>query len=394
MAPWPAGGAGRYVLLYVALFLGWGVLSPFLPAVLEGQGASPEEIGLILGGGIAVRLVATPLVGAVADRRAAPRACLFACLLLAALAALGYGAAAGFGALLLVGLLQHGATGPVGPLPDALAVRAAAAPGLRLDYGLLRGIGSAAFVAGTALAGQAVAAAADLRVVLWLHAGCFLLAALATLALPVPPAAPAPRARRGAFRPLLALPAFRLVLLATALVSGSHAVATGYATIRWREAGIGAETIGLLWSVSVASEILVFAWIGPRLLARLGPGALIGLAAAAGVLRWSVMALTAAVPAMVLAQPLHGMTFAAQHLAAMAVIGRSVPPALAASAQALYATLGVGLAGAVATLASGLLYGRFGAGAFWAMALLCLAALPVAQAIRRANAETSRRLPV
>lgn len=382
MPPDRPGGAGRYHLLYLALFLGWGVLSPFLPAVLAGQGAGPEEIGLILGAGIAARLVATPLAGMLADRWAAPRAALAACLLLAALATLGYGTATGLGGLLLVGLLQHAATGPVGPLPDALAVRAATAPGLRLDYGRLRALGSAAFVAGTALAGLAVAAAGEPGVVLWLHAACFLAAAGATFALPVPPAGPMPSHRVGALRPLLALPDFRLLLAACALISGSHALQTGYATIHWQRAGLGAEVIGLLWALSVAAEVAVFAWLGPRLLVRLGPAGLLALAAAGGALRWAAMALTASLPAMLLAQPLHGLSFAAQHLAAMAVIARVVPPALAATAQSLYATLGIGIAGAATTLASGLLYGRLGADAFWVMALLCLAALPMARAIR------------
>jgi PPP family 3-phenylpropionic acid transporter len=379
----PPGGPGRYLLLFLALYLGWGVLTPFLPAVLAGQGLGAEAIGLILGAGMALRLLATPLVGALADRRAAPRAALAAMLLLAALAAPGFTVIGGFAPLLAIGLLHAAATGPVGALPDALALRAAA-PGGRLDYGLVRGTGAAAFVAGTVLAGLAVGAAGGPGVAIWLHAACFLLAAGITLALP-PPALPAlvvavPRA--GTLRPLLALPAFRLLLLATALISGSHALHAGYATLYWQAAGLGPEAIGLLWSLAVGAEVGVFLLFGRRLLGRLGPGGLCALAAAAGVLRWSVMAMTAALPAMLLAQPLHGLTFAAQHLAAMAVIQRVVPPALGASAQSLYAALGVGVSGALVTIASGALYGGFGAAAFWAMALLCLAALPSARALQ------------
>ncbi|MBK1662730.1 MFS transporter [Paracraurococcus ruber] len=372
----------RYALLYLALFLGWGVLSPFLPAVLAEQGATPGEIGVILGAGLALRLAAMPLAGRMADRHAAPRAVLAAALLLAALAALGYGAATGFAALLLAGALQHAATGPVGPLPDALAVRAAAAPGARLGYGRLRGLGSAAFVAGTVLAGTAVGATGAAGVVLWLHAACFLAAAAATLALPAPPPLPSlPVPGRGAILPLLRLPAFRRMLLLTALISGSHALQTGYATLRWQEAGISAAAIGWLWALSVAAEILVFAGPGPRLLARLGPGRVFALAALAGILRWSVMAGTAALPAMLLAQPLHGLTFAAQHLAAMAVIARQVPPEASATAQSLYATFGIGLSGAAMTVIGGQLYGWVGAEAFWAMAALCLLALPAARGL-------------
>jgi PPP family 3-phenylpropionic acid transporter len=94
------------------------------------------------------------------------------------------------------------------------------------------------------------------------------------------------------------------------------------------------------------------------------------------------MAKTAWMPAMLLLQPLHGLTFAAQHLAAMALIARLVPGRLAATAQSAYASLGSGFATAVLTLAAGPLYARFGARGFWAMALLCAVAVPLALTLR------------
>ena len=143
-------------------------------------------------------------------------------------------------------------------------------------------------------------------------------------------------------RALLAVPEFRRLLLVAGLISGSHAFYTGFGTLRWQAAGLTAEAIGLLWSVSVASEVAVFFLFGRPLLARLGPAGLCALAAAAGALRWAVMAATASLPAMLLVQPLHGLTFAAQHLAAMAVLVRVVPGRLAATGQSAYAFLGTG----------------------------------------------------
>ncbi len=52
----------------------------------------------------------------------------------------------------------------------------------------------------------------------------------------------------------------------------------------------------------------------------------------------------------------------------MQVLGRTVRPPLAATAQTLYGTLGLGIATTLATLAAGPLYGALGAGAFWVMA--------------------------
>jgi MFS_1 like family len=77
-------------------------------------------------------------------------------------------------------------------------------------------------------------------------------------------------------------------------------------------------------------------------------------------------------------QPLHGVTFALLHLACIRVLAICVPPQLAATAQALYGTVGVGAATAILIVVSGWLYSSLGAYAFLVMSGLCLAALPVA----------------
>jgi MFS transporter, PPP family, 3-phenylpropionic acid transporter len=122
---------------------------------------------------------------------------------------------------------------------------------------------------------------------------------------------------------------------------------------------------------------------GPALLRWLGPAGAAALAASAGIVRWSVTAVTAWLPAMVLVEPLHGLTFALLHLACMQMLSVIIPPALAATAQAIYGTVAVGAMSAILSLLSSPLYGAFGARAFWAMALLRAAALPIAFAMRR-----------
>ena len=84
---------------------------------------------------------------------------------------------------------------------------------------------------------------------------------------------------------------------------------------------------------------------------------------------------------MVLIQPLHGVTFALLHLACMRLLAENVPPQFAATAQAVYGTLGVGATSALLTIASGWLFGAWGSAAFFIMAAICLAALPVALSI-------------
>jgi len=129
--------------------------------------------------------------------------------------------------------------------------------------------------------------------------------------------------------------------------------------------------------------VIVFFFIGPRLVAYLTPPGSLALAAASGAIRWGITALSADVVVVALTQPLHGMTFALLHLASMQLIAQVVPQPLAATAQAVYGTLGVGAATAALILVSGWLYARLGPQAFLCMSLLCLSALPLTVGLRR-----------
>ena len=144
----------------------------------------------------------------------------------------------------------------------------------------------------------------------------------------------------------------------------------------------------VLWSESVAAEVIVFFLIGPRLVQRLSPAGVMAIAAIAGVLRWVGMALTTDVMALAMVQPLHGLTFAALHLACMRLVSAIVPTHLAATAQAMYA-LGAGATTALLTLGSGRLYARLGAEGFMVMALLCAAAAPLTLGLRGMCAEVT-----
>ena len=76
-------------------------------------------------------------------------------------------------------------------------------------------------------------------------------------------------------------------------------------------------------------------------------------------------------PAMVLVEPLHGLTFALLHPACMQMLFVIIPRALAATDRATYGAVAVGAMSAILSLVSGPLDGVFGARAFWAMALHC-----------------------
>jgi PPP family 3-phenylpropionic acid transporter len=378
----------RFVVLYSALFSAFGAASPFLPAFLAGRGLGAEQLGIVLGTATALRLICGPIVGRVADRFQLFRADLAVCAIVAAGATLLYFTVHGFWAVMAVTLLQAAALAPLVPLADALSLAHARRQHTAgFEYGWVRGAGSAAFVAGTLVAGHA-ADHYGLSAIIWLSAPALLAIPLIAKFVPGFPARTRDGSRHNE-RPnhpwslLLRQRAFGLVTLVGALVLGSHAMYDSFAVILWREAGISPATIALLWSESVAAEVLVFLFIGPPLLRALKPTDALAWAALCGLVRWGVIAQTTELAALALIQPLHGFTFALLHLASMRLITDTVPPALAGTAQAIYGLVGVGGATAVLMIVSGWLYTHFGSAGFWVMALLCIAAFPVIWTLTR-----------
>jgi MFS transporter, PPP family, 3-phenylpropionic acid transporter len=378
----------RFILLYTAMYAAFGVASPFLPSFLSARGLRPEQLGFVLGAGTAVRLLTAPLAGRIGDLIHALRVVLVICTAAAASATLGYLAAQEVWILVGVSLLHAAALAPITILADALALGSATPPAHSarrgFEYGWVRGTGSGAFIIGTLLSGHAVSAF-GLDIIIWLQA--LLLGGAAFAGILVPElvhdrTAEVVRSPAGGVRVLLRIARFRNLVIVAALILGSHAMHDAFAVIRWSAAGISPATASLLWSESVAAEVLVFFVVGPALVQRLTPSGALAMAALAGVLRWTVVAQTTDVIALGLVQPLHGITFALLHLACMRLIARIVPQGLEGTAQAIYGTLGIGAATALLTFVSGALYARLGAQGFWVMAALCAVALPLTLKLR------------
>ena len=361
------------------LYSAFGVASPFLPSFIEARGIPLEQIGMLFAAGTAIRLVSAPLAGRLADRTGALNSHLRSARWQQPQPPWDTYQHRAFWPILGVSLLHAFALAPTTNLADALVLVASRAPSGRFEYGWVRGAGSAAFILGSLLTGLAIATY-GLWVIIALQAMLMLAVPFAVRLVPpvvVPTNDNAMRISRAGIAELLRLRIFRRIVLLAALILGSHAMHDTFAIIRWTGAGITPSGASILWSLSVAAEVIVFLFIGPWLLRVFTPAGAIALAAVAGAARWLVAACTADVAALALTQPLHGITFALLHLACMRLLVANVPSQLAATAQALYGTVGVGIATALLTLISGWLYARMGPAAFAVMSVLCLAALPL-----------------
>jgi PPP family 3-phenylpropionic acid transporter len=158
-------------------------------------------------------------------------------------------------------------------------------------------------------------------------------------------------------------------MVATGLAQASHAVLYSFGTLTWRAAGLDDVTISLLWGESVAVEILLMA-VSSWLMPRIGVTGLMAIGLACGLVRWTGMAFTTELWALVALQALHAGTFAACHLGAMGFIQRCLPPSGVALGQSIYYALGTGATQAVIFQLAALLYARVGQHAFLGMTVI------------------------
>jgi len=357
----------------VAYFFAAGAFMSYWPVWLRARGITDAEIGTLFMARQMVSVAATLGCGFLAHRLGGLRGMLIG-LSAAAVVMMGaYQLSWTFTALLLVGLIWGAVWSPTMALYDGILVNEARARGL--VYGRVRMWGSVAFIAGTLLCGVAVDRFGPPSV---LYVGLVGIVFLAPFALLLPRGESHPKGvvRHAPFGllELFRSKPFLLFMIGAGFCQSSHAVLYSFGTLTWRAAGISDVTISALWGESVAVEILMMLGSG-WLVKRLGVTGLIGLGLCCGIVRWTGMAFTTEVPALIVLQLLHAGTFAASHLGAMAFIQRALPASGAALGQSIYYALGTGLTQAVIYQFAGLLYARFGQSAFLGMVVISVLGL-------------------
>ena len=385
----------RLSAFYGALFLILGIHLPFLPVWLDARGLSAQEIAIVTAAPLVLRVFVTPTTAVFADRTGRHRSLINILALLALLLALLLSQMHGFWGLLLLAVPFAIALSTIMPLTETIAVAGVRAYGL--DYGRMRLWGSISFVAAGFLCGWLIDKTNAEAVIVCLLAGVVTTAACAwalperanrNASAPSPSPSPAPAASRAGtaagwheVRRLVSTPVFLGFLVAAGAVQGAHGMFYAFGALAWQAQGISTVWIGALWAVAIAGEVLLFAY-SSRVVSRWGPAALLVAAGCASVVRWGLMALSPALPMLAPLQLLHALTYGASHLAAMHFISRAVPESSQGTAQALYATMAMGVVIGGATLASGRLYAQIGAEAYFAMAVLAAIGLAAALFVR------------
>jgi PPP family 3-phenylpropionic acid transporter len=170
---------------------------------------------------------------------------------------------------------------------------------------------------------------------------------------------------------------FLYFALGTGLIIASHSFVNSFASIYWRSIGISDPAIGMLWAFAVVAEVALF-FAFNRFFGAMPVVVLIVVAALGAMLRWLLFPLIwplgLGVPGFFAVQALHALSTALVLIGLQKLIGDTISDGQTGAAQGI-AYFSNYFFTAVATLASGPLYARFGFDGGFAMVPVALAGL-------------------
>ncbi len=365
--------ASRVSIAYCCIFAFAGISVPYFPLWLQFKGLSEFEIGVVLSAPVILRvLIAGPIVS-FADSRPDRANFTIALYIASALSMVLYILGGGFWWILAITLLMTFFFNPVVPLVDAIAMSGVRRFGA--NYGRIRISGSVIFIVAN-LAGGYYLLDAPADYILFALIVVLAIGSLLMLALPKigkRRQSTGKLMEQFSFYRMLKMPRFMLVLLAAGILQASHALFYSFGSIYWQSLGYDGLTIGILWGIGVAAEIVLFQW-GKWLIDNIGAITLLVIGGVAAVARWTFFPFDPGLGGYLALQLLHGLTFGAVHIATMYFIMESVPEERLASAQGVGFAVS-GLTSAMAVFAGGYIFQAIGASGFWVMAMLAALAL-------------------
>lgn len=221
-------------------------------------------------------------------------------------------------------------------------------------YGPIRAWGSVGFIVSVSLLGW-VFEQVDIDALPLVIALLLLTIWLSSLRTGEPRTAPHPEDLHG-LGSILFRPSVLAFFFGCFLVKFAHGPYYTFYSIYLDAYGYSTTTIGILWSIGVIAELLLFIYMG-SLLARFSLRTLLVISLLAGILRWAIIGIFPEnIVLIVIAQIAHALTFASYHATAVEWVRRSFGVHHQGQGQALYSALSFGAGGAVGAIVSGYLW--------------------------------------
>ena len=165
----------------------------------------------------------------------------------------------------------------------------------------------------------------------------------------------------------------QFMLIGVSLVNASHAMLYAFSVIYWRDAGFSGTDIGILWSVGVLAEVVLFAF-AVQLRRRFNLWSMLIFGCTLAVGRWLVFPLDMSFAGYFVLQCLHAFTFGILHVSVQSKLVERVAEEQEAAAQGLYFFY-TGMFMAVATFISGYAFNWYGVDGFYLMSVIAAAGL-------------------
>lgn len=364
--------------VYFFYFAVLGATNPYWGLYLQSLGFGTEDIGALMAVFIATKLVAPNLWSYWADRNNAHIPVMRIGALLTPLSFLAVYLQQGFWTMAAAMVLYSFFWNAILPQYEVITLRAI--KGYEERYSQIRLWGSIGFIVAVAGLGWLL----DMVDVSYLPVSIFVIMGLMALSswfIPSPVVLNERLADNGSLRPcvevdrsdlaakpnnkhflcVLATAPVWVFLLAVVLMQVSHGPYYTFFSIFMEEIGYSRTLIGLLWSLGVMAEVIIFA-IMHRLLARFKAEDILLVSLVLAALRWGLTGFFSDVlPMLLLLQLLHAASFGSFHAASIALVQRFFKGNHAAQGQAIYSSLGFGIGGALGAWGSGLLWQQAGA---------------------------------
>ncbi|HGJ5868909.1 3-phenylpropionate MFS transporter [Arsenophonus nasoniae] len=359
---------------YFTYFFAYGIFLPFIAMWLNGEGLEADIIGILLATGLSARFIGSLMIAPIVkgSRHLITTLRLFAGLTL--IFAIGFIVSSNWLWLLFIMLAFNLFFSPMVPLTDALA--ASWQKQITFDYGKVRAWGSLAFIISASSMGY-LANNWGHKIIIYALLASIVIMLLTMLLQPtvLPKATYCQMANTTiSLKQLLLDSSVWRFLLCITLLQSSHAAYYGFSSIYWKEVGYSDAIIGLLWSLSIVAEVIVFTF-SYVLFRHWQASGLLLLAASCAVIRWSLMASFTALPILIMSQFLHSGTFTVCHLAAMRFISARNEEEII-RLQAFYSALALGAGLAIVTIVVGFVYEHFPFHHNWVFWLMSLIAIP------------------
>lgn len=344
--------------VYAVLFASIAPLAAYLNLYLQRKGLTDTQIGSVAAVMGAVGIIAPPLWGYLSDRWGNRGLLLALSALGSALFFLGF-LAPSFPSVLLIAALFAAFNTPLIPLLDATVLEGL--KGRRERYARLRVWGSWGFVGTMALFGLLLpegGQAEALLPALW----SFLLLRLSLVGLTLALTGGQREGDEGKVkrRPKEIVRLFTdrhwlLFLFITFLSVATNRAFYTFFPLYLNRAGIGDNWQGYFWVIGVLAEIAFMTRLVEGLIRRIGLKGLLLMGVAGRARRFGLYAFPIPFPILLACQFLHALTFAAAHTASVTWVSLMAPPGTRALTQTLYASVLLGVGGALGAQLGGII---------------------------------------